>query len=220
METVKVGLFGHYGNKNLGDEAIIAAAIQNLRQRIPNIELKGFSINPLDTQERHNIESFPIRYRKVYSESELSSKKGSGKVKSVKAKSSKLRHYIKENLPSAIKNLKATIGFLHLIGNLRSEIRFLRESREHLEEMTAIIVCGSGQLVEKELGPWDYPYTILKWVLLAKSTGTKIFFVSMGDGPISHSLSYWMLNKALSRADYLSYRDNSSKKKLRIIYPV
>lgn len=212
METVKVGLFGHYGTKNLGDEAIIAAAIQNLRQRIPNIELKGFSINPVDTQERHNIDSFPIRYRKGNSESKISNESGSNGEEKAKEQSPKLRHYLKKILHSAIGNSPRITGFLHLAGNLPSEIRFLRESKVHLDEMAALIVCGSGQLVDKGLGPWDYPYTLLKWVLLAKSTGTKIFFVSMGAGPISDSLSYWMLHKALSRADYLSYRDSSSKK--------
>ena len=65
-KPVRIGVFGHYGNKNLGDEAIVAAVIQNLRLRIPNVELEGLSINPIDTEKRHGIPSFPIRYREQY----------------------------------------------------------------------------------------------------------------------------------------------------------
>ena len=56
-----------------------------------------------------------------------------------------------------------------------------------------------------------FPYTLLKWTLLAKRNGTKVAFVSIGAGPLTRPLSYKMLNIALGKADYLSYRDNGSK---------
>lgn len=207
----RVGVFGHYGNNNLGDEAIIMAAIQNLRDRIPNIELKGFSMNPFDTRERHNIESFPVRFKKNYFESEKKSDENSN-LNNRGSQSSNLRRYIKELLPSRVKKSQATSGFVNLISNLGSEVRFIRKARNILKDMDALVVCGSGQLVDKHLDPWGYPYTLLKWSLLAKSTDTRIFFVSMGAGPVSHPLSYWMLKKTLTRADYLSFRDHASKK--------
>ncbi len=56
-----IAIFGHYGNKNLGDESITQAMAHQLRKRIPDAKLVGMSINPFDTAYRHNIESFPIR---------------------------------------------------------------------------------------------------------------------------------------------------------------
>ena len=57
-----VGVFGHYGNENLGDEAIIEAVIQAVRDRFPAAQIYGFSINPADTAQRYGIPAFPIRY--------------------------------------------------------------------------------------------------------------------------------------------------------------
>ena len=49
---MKVGIFGHYGNANLGDEAITRAAIQSVRRHIPGAEIACFSINPADSEAR------------------------------------------------------------------------------------------------------------------------------------------------------------------------
>ena len=59
--SMRVGILGHVGNENLGDEAIIAAVIQNIRRRWPDAEIRGFTLVPADTEERHGIPSFPIR---------------------------------------------------------------------------------------------------------------------------------------------------------------
>lgn len=205
----RIGLFGHYGNNNLGDEATILSTIQNLRDRIPNIELEGLSMNPFDTQERYNIESFPIRYNRNYFEPKQSEGETSN-LNSGRPQSSALRVYIKKLLLRKIEKSSATFGFLYLLGNLRIEIRFLRKVRERLKKMDVLIICGSSQFVDGH-GPFSHPYTLFKWLLLAKSTGTRVFFVSVGAGPLSHFLSYWILKKTLTRADYVSYRDNWSK---------
>src|SRR5580692_8203899 len=57
----KIGIFGHVGTQNLGDETIIAAVIQNIRLRYPDAEIRAFTFNPEDTNLRHGIASFPIR---------------------------------------------------------------------------------------------------------------------------------------------------------------
>src|SRR5277367_1067126 len=57
----KIGIFGHVGTQNLGDETIIAAVIQNIRLRYPDAEIRAFTFNPQDTNLRHGITSFPIR---------------------------------------------------------------------------------------------------------------------------------------------------------------
>jgi hypothetical protein len=59
--SIRVGIIGHVGNENLGDESIIAAVIQNVRRRCPDAEIFGFTIVPSDTEARHGIPSFPIR---------------------------------------------------------------------------------------------------------------------------------------------------------------
>src|SRR5882762_5728570 len=57
----RIGILGHIGTKNLGDEAIMAAVIQEIRERYPAAEIIGITFDPVDTRERHSIPSFPLR---------------------------------------------------------------------------------------------------------------------------------------------------------------
>ena len=61
MENVRIGLFGHYCNSNLGDVSIILSVLQNLEKRLYEAEFIGFSVNPENSKERFSMKSFPIR---------------------------------------------------------------------------------------------------------------------------------------------------------------
>ncbi len=52
---LRVGISGSYGGLNLGDEAILAGIIGELRRSLP-VELTVFSRNPEDTVARHRVE--------------------------------------------------------------------------------------------------------------------------------------------------------------------
>jgi polysaccharide pyruvyl transferase CsaB len=56
-----VGISGSYGGTNLGDEAILAGIIGELRRSLP-VEITVFSRNPEDTLQRHQVEhAVPVR---------------------------------------------------------------------------------------------------------------------------------------------------------------
>ncbi|HEY6572241.1 MAG TPA: hypothetical protein VI198_02890, partial [Candidatus Eisenbacteria bacterium] len=57
----RIGIAGHVGNGNLGDEAIIAALLQGVREAVPGAQFAAFTIRPADTEARHGIPSFPLR---------------------------------------------------------------------------------------------------------------------------------------------------------------
>lgn len=205
--ALRVGIFGHYGNHNLGDEAIVWSAIQNLKDRIPNIELVGLSLNPDDTRNRFNIESFPIRYTKHFFESNginsHDDKHGENKTESI-ANPINFKGRVKEYFP-------ALFGFLHLLKNFKEERYYLRRVRKELEKLDVVLISGSNQLLDSFGGPWGFPYTLFKWVKMAGKTNTRVFFVSVGAGPLSHPLSYWFLKKILNHAEYISFRDPGSR---------
>ncbi|MGH9355785.1 MAG: hypothetical protein ACRD10_06610, partial [Terriglobia bacterium] len=58
----KIGLLDHMGFGNMGDAAIQEAFIANIRRRLPDACLIGFSLYPEDTRKRHNIATYPIRW--------------------------------------------------------------------------------------------------------------------------------------------------------------
>jgi polysaccharide pyruvyl transferase WcaK-like protein len=56
----KIGLLDQYTGANLGDAAILEAAIQNVRSRHPEADVYLFSLYPEESERRHGVESFPI----------------------------------------------------------------------------------------------------------------------------------------------------------------
>jgi polysaccharide pyruvyl transferase WcaK-like protein len=218
---VKIGLFGHYGRKNLGDEATIQAVIQNIKLRIPEASITGFSIKPEDTIIRHNINAFPITKAGIVNSNASNSNRQPvnqtqypGKEE-LDNKVTKLDH---NKLKNAIKRIPILYGFLKgfkdgmkSLFNLISDFKFIPRFYRSLKGVDLLLVTGSNQIVDNFGGPWDFPYNLFKWSILSKFAGTKVYYISVGAGPINSSLSCFFLRWALRFADYISLRDNPSK---------
>lgn len=115
-----------------------------------------------------------------------------------------------EGRPDSRPRLKAAARALDFKDTLASEYRFLAQARDYLRGMDLLLVTGSNQFLDNFGGPWGFPYTLLKWTLLAKKNGTRVAFISVGAGPLSHPLSFFMLKHTLRRADFVSFRDQGS----------
>jgi len=55
MKMKKVFIFGYYGFKNIGDEAILSSIIKTLREINPSIDISALSYNVKYTEKIHNI---------------------------------------------------------------------------------------------------------------------------------------------------------------------
>src|SRR5258708_7210685 len=60
-------------------------------------------------------------------------------------------------------------------------------------------------------GAWGFPYTIFKWVVLARSAGVRCILLNVGAGPLTRALSKFFVRQALLAADYVSFRDEKSR---------
>lgn len=79
------------------------------------------------------------------------------------------------------------------------------------------IVPGTGLLTDAfGLAEWG-PYNAFKWCLIARLCRCRLFFVSVGAGPLSGVLGRFFVKSALSYADFRSYRDESTLKYLNSI---
>jgi polysaccharide pyruvyl transferase WcaK-like protein len=79
------------------------------------------------------------------------------------------------------------------------------------------IIPGTGLLTDAfGLRQWG-PYNLFKWTAMAKLRRCKVFFVSVGAGPIYGMLGRYFVKSALSLADFRSYRDNASMNYLKKI---
>jgi len=213
----KIGVFSHAGTKNLGDEALLAAVIQNIRARIPNAELTGFTINPQDTHPRHGIPAFPIRRLDrpstgfVSAESSLPAAPSfSAPLQTPTSAPSRWKQSMKA-VPGLAAALRGFRNFLGAVKGAALEPKFLLDSYRRLRGVELLLVAGSQQLNDI-YGAWGFPITLFKWMLLARLTGTKVAILSVGAGPISSPFSRFLIRRVLRMCSYRSYRDAISSK--------
>lgn len=198
----KVGLLNHVGGGNLGDDASVGVVMHRIRRRWPQAVIIGFSINPNDTKQRHGIPAYPIRtkiwnfgYRPTETDATFKTR-----LKALLGRHSLLFPVLRLVYALAF---RAPRSFCR-------ELYFLGVSLRVLRSLDLLIICGGGQLTEWG-GPWAFPYTLLKWVLLARLAGVRCVFLNVGAGPLRHPLSKFFVTRALGAADYVSFRDNQSR---------
>jgi polysaccharide pyruvyl transferase WcaK-like protein len=102
-----------------------------------------------------------------------------------------------------------------IVMGIPSELyRWLKAIRT-LRDTDMLIVPGTGLLTDAYgLFSWG-PYNMFKWSFVAKLCGCKLFFVSVGAGPIYTALGRYFVKSALALADFRSYRDTSTVQYVR-----
>jgi polysaccharide pyruvyl transferase WcaK-like protein len=195
----KIALLHHVGTGNLGDDATLDTVIQNIKRRRPDAEIAAFTANPEDTRQRHRLPSYPI-LRKPWSWYKTSAPADA--VVRRPARQNRFLYYFRR--------LGYTLA-VRLPRAISSELSFLVTSQRKLSSFEVLVISGGGQLTEWG-GPWAFLFTVYKWVLLAKSARVKCLFLNIGAGPLTHPLSKFFARRALSAADYVSFRDAQSQK--------
>lgn len=209
-----VGVFGHYGNGNLGDEAITEACVDSARRLLGADRVSLFSIVPNDSAARHNLDAYPIRRSgKPVKAGTPWTRPPAPSAPPPRAPATGLKGMLKRStlLRSAVNFARSAAS---APGRYAAERAFLAQSRQILEDVDLIIVAGSNQYLDNFGGTWGFPYTLMKWADLCHKTGTPIVFLSIGAGPIDRALSRAMVRRAIGRSAYHSYRDPGS---LRLI---
>lgn len=208
-----IGILDHMGHGNLGDAATQDAVIDNLRCRCPEARILGFSQNPHDTYERHGIPSYAIR--KDCKNPPASScgtsepEKGPpGFLERIKNITRRYPYFHK--VLSKFSDLTVRRSFIQ-------ELLFLFESLRVVRSLDLLIISGGGQLNEEWGGPWLFPYTLFKWVLLARLSGVTAIFLNVGAHTITHPVSKFFIRRALSLANYRSFRDERTQRLVREI---
>jgi polysaccharide pyruvyl transferase WcaK-like protein len=98
-----------------------------------------------------------------------------------------------------------------------SEVYRWFDAFKMLKGSHTFIIPGTGLLTDAfGLRQWG-PYNLFKWTAMAKLRRCKVFFVSVGAGPIYGMLGRYFVKSALSLADFRSYRDNASMNYLKKI---
>jgi polysaccharide pyruvyl transferase WcaK-like protein len=212
----RVALITPSGWGNLGDAAIIDGIIQNLRTRLPSIDITVFSLNPADAEWRHGVPADTLSGLSIIPGYWVSPKP----TDSTPSPASETGQS-SETSPGAPPLLKRAGKML---GPLREPVRRVYRDISHFRRMNnlaadldAIIVAGGGQLDDYWGGSWGHPYTLYKWVVSARRNRCRFIVLGVGTCALERPLSRFFLRGALKRAGYRSFRDPQSRKKALII---
>jgi polysaccharide pyruvyl transferase WcaK-like protein len=219
MTIRTIGVLGHVGNGNLGDEAIMAATFQNIREQCPGAAIRAFTIVPEDTEARHGVPSFPLR-RVALAAAEDAGPAPVAEEPGVLGRVLAGTRRAALTAPFLRGMLRALRAGAQWPGDAIAELRFLVESHRRLRGVDMLIVAGSGQINDDWGGVRGFPYTLFKWSLLCRAAGTKFVFLSVGATALRSPVSRFLTRRALMNAAYRSYRDPGSKSLLTPFAPV
>jgi polysaccharide pyruvyl transferase WcaK-like protein len=212
---MRIGILAHVGNGNLGDEATVAALVQNIRARQPDAIICVFSANPGDTERRHGVLALPLhraarRRTPLRDKSSLRTHHSQVPADRRTSRLDQIKRVIK-TIPGAPPLLRGAARAMGHVWNLGPELLLVGRSFHALRRLDRFFVAGGGQLGDYFGGPWGYPFNILKWCILARMAGARVGFVSVGAEPIVSPISKYFLRWALALADYRSFRDRGSR---------
>ncbi len=212
----RIALITPYDGGNLGDAAIQDAMISNLRMRIPNIEILGITLNCENFIDRHGVDAYPLLATMMSSQKPGGEhfQQGGGHTGPI-AGVSPIRRAIGV-VPELTPLLKRVRGWMRVI---RREISHCSRGYKVLRTQDALFVSGGGQLDEEYGGPWRLPYTIFKWMLLARLAGVPCAMASIGAGKVISPTSRRFASMALGLCRYRSFREARSRKIVANFFP-
>ncbi len=203
-----IGVWGHYADANLGDDACPTALLQHLTRRVPAARFVLFCRFPKIAAERWGLPAYPVRPLPA---GELAPR-ALNAVHAPDASSWRAR-------ARAIPLLRGIVRGARAIANaaraLPAELRFVWQSYQRLRGIDLLVIAGSNPLFDFFGGFWAYPYRTWQWTRLARLRGARVAFVSVGAGPMISARSGRLLAGVLRRADYVSFRDESSRRLMR-----
>jgi len=204
-ELTTIALLSPCGWGNLGDAAIMSAAIDQIRSRQPNAEVIAFTLNPIDTEHRHGIRAFAID---AFTMTGFSVDR---------AGLHGLRRFAQRCLQRvrgvSCRLANALCSALNLITLPARELWHWLSSYRLVRSCRFVVVCGGGQVDEFWGGAWGHPYVLFKFALLSRlaikrsHARTRFIVLSSGSAKLSSRLGRWFVKQALQWTDYRSFRE-------------
>jgi len=198
----RIGILYPSGWGNLGDEAILQATFQALRDRWPRVDLRAFTLHPAKTASNHNVEAEPLTgvSRPLFCAPRTEEPLVVRAAQSVARRTRRV---------PVVWRLSRWVS--SCIADLVFEARSVARARRWLETADLVLASGGGQLDDVWGGAWGQPYALARWAWQAKRAGVPFAFLSVGFGGASSWLSRRFLRYAVENSTYCSVRDQGSR---------
>jgi polysaccharide pyruvyl transferase WcaK-like protein len=198
----RIGILYPSGWGNLGDEAVLQATFEGLRQQWPRVVLRAFTLHPARTAANHGVETEPLTglNRPLFC---APRDEGPLLVRAARAIARRTR-----SVPVLGKAIQWA-------SDCTAEVVFesmaLLRAKRWLATADLLLASGGGQLDDVWGGAWGQPYALARWAWLSRRAGVPFALLSVGYGGASTWLSRRLLRYAIHRAAYCSVRDVGSR---------
>ncbi|HET9863209.1 MAG TPA: polysaccharide pyruvyl transferase family protein [Steroidobacteraceae bacterium] len=179
---LRIGLFGLFGVRNIGNEATLAATVAALRERAPDAELVLVSRPPAAGA---GLPQFP---------------------RQIEPDQLPLLDRSWPGIPYRWK--KPLAGFMQRATEPLRRLRTRRVARQ----IDMLLIAGTGIADDFGQGHLEAPHHLARWCEVVRGQGGTVCFASIGAGPASHPLARRWFGDALRAASYRSYREHSSRR--------
>lgn len=213
----RIALLTPYTGGNLGDAAIQDSMIANLRQRMPNAQFMGATLDCDNFLKQHGSGAFPLlastRRLSHGSNGVLAGQSGRNeqedrpKFPEPRRWSNRIKRAVRL-VPGLTVFLKGVRAWMKLIVR---ELTHSFEAYHFLRTQDLLIISGGGQLDEEWGGAWVFPFALFKWALLARLAGVPCAAASVGVGKTNSPTSRLFFSLALRMCCYRSYRETKSR---------
>jgi polysaccharide pyruvyl transferase WcaK-like protein len=187
---------------NLGDEAILQATFEGLRQQWPDVVLRAFTLHPERTATNHAVEAehlTGVNPPMFHSRRDVNP----FPVRAARALANRTRRIpVAGRMCGIAADLTAAIVF---------EPASVRSAWRWLQTADLLLAAGGGQLDAVWGGTWGQPYALARWAWLARRAGVPFAFLSVGFGGAPSWLSRRLMRYAVRAAAYCSVRDIGSR---------
>ncbi len=204
-----IAVLGHYGNRNLGDESIIAATLAGLRQAVPDVVPIAVSMDPADSARRHGVAAFPVRLAARSDAVEDPSMQSAEPVPPTEWAAQGASGPRPNG--AVARTVRPLRGIARRLRGISRECAFLLRVWRFARRVDLVMVTGSNQFLDHFGGASGFPWTLFKWTLMSRLAGTPVAFVSVGAGPLTGRMSRLLSRSALRLAAYVSWRDAASR---------
>jgi len=120
-----------------------------------------------------------------------------------------------QNFDCEVRRSGGLAKLLRILQRIPGEMKDWYKAITTLRGTDLVVMTGTGMLTDYTTRFSGFPYDIFRWTAAARLAGSKVRFVGVGVGPIYGRLSRWLITRALSLADYRSFRDEVSKNRIK-----
>ncbi|MFL5488407.1 MAG: polysaccharide pyruvyl transferase family protein [Gemmatimonadaceae bacterium] len=198
----RIGVIYPSGWGNLGDEAILQATFEGLREQWPDASLHAFTLHPERTAANHRVEADYLTgiNRPMF-----------GSPRDYAPLLVRITRAVARRTSSIPLVRTATAFGEALTAAVVYETAAMKRAWQWLQTADLVLAAGGGQLDAVWGGTWGQPYALARWAWLARRARVPFAFLSVGYGGVPNGLSKRMLRYAVANATYCSVRDIGSR---------